>query len=68
MKNKPVNHPYPIGLLNQRGKTKPIDPFNFTFEQEYELAKEAGDKRFGSVCKHEKTKNGVCVNCLRKVK
>lgn len=42
--------------------------FNPTFEEEYELAKSEGDKRFGSECKHENVKNGYCTNCLRKVK
>lgn len=37
------------------------------FRTQYELAKRTGDKRFGSACKHEHTKNGVCTNCLRKV-
>ncbi len=46
---------------------KTINPFNFTLEQEYELALKEGNKRFGSLCKHEKTKNGICINCLRKV-
>ena len=33
----------------------------------YELALREGKKRFGSPCKHEKTKGGRCKNCLRKV-
>jgi hypothetical protein len=37
------------------------------FRQQYALAKEIGDKRFGSECKHEQTKNGYCIQCLRKV-
>jgi hypothetical protein len=37
------------------------------FAAQYELAKKTGDKRYGSECKHEKTKNGICVNCKRKV-
>jgi hypothetical protein len=37
------------------------------FRQQYELAKRIGDKRFGSPCEHKRTKNGRCVNCLRKV-
>lgn len=43
------------------------DLFHPTFNEEYELALHIGNKRFGSECKHEKTKNGVCLNCLRKV-
>ena len=35
--------------------------------EEYELIRKIGDKRFGSGCKHEKIKNGYCLNCLRKV-
>jgi hypothetical protein len=35
--------------------------------KEYELALKIGNKRFGSVCKHERVVNGKCVNCLRKV-
>jgi len=34
---------------------------------EYELALQEGEKRFGSECKHEKTKNGRCLRCFRKV-
>ena len=34
---------------------------------EYELARKIGDTRFGSECKHEQTRNGVCLNCQRKV-
>jgi ribosomal protein S14 len=37
------------------------------FRQQYALAKEQGDKRFGSPCEHTHTSNGVCRNCLRKV-
>jgi hypothetical protein len=37
------------------------------FRQQYELAKEQGDKRFGSPCSHTQTSYGVCLNCLRKV-
>ncbi len=37
------------------------------FRQQYELAKEQGDKRFGSPCEHKHTKDGYCLNCLRKV-
>jgi len=36
-------------------------------KQLYELALREGNRRFGSACKHEKTKNGHCVKCLRKV-
>ncbi len=37
------------------------------FRQQYELAKQTGDKRFGSECKHINVKNGYCTQCLRKV-
>ncbi len=37
------------------------------FRQQYELAKEQGEKRFGSECKHTRTKGGYCCACLRKV-
>lgn len=33
----------------------------------YRLAKEQGDKRFGSECKHEQVKGGYCTYCLRRV-
>lgn len=37
------------------------------FNEEYELAINIGNKRFGSECKHLKTKNGYCLNCYRKI-
>ena len=37
------------------------------FRLMYELARKQGDKRFGSECKHENVKNGVCQDCQRKV-
>ncbi len=37
------------------------------FRTQYALAKEQGDKRFGSECKHIQTKDGYCCQCLRKV-
>ena len=37
------------------------------FRQQYTLAKQIGNRRFGSPCKHEQVKNGHCTNCLRKV-
>lgn len=43
------------------------DYFKPTFNEQYELALRIGEKRFGSECKHEKVKNGVCENCLRRV-
>jgi hypothetical protein len=36
------------------------------FRTQYELAKREGDKRFGSPCNHEQTRNGQCMKCLRK--
>lgn len=36
-------------------------------KREYELALKIGKGRFGSPCTHTKTKNGYCLNCLRKV-
>jgi hypothetical protein len=44
-----------------------MNPFEFTFKDEYELALKQGNKRFGSECKHKKIKKGICQNCLRKV-
>lgn len=43
------------------------NPFSYTQNDLYALVHETGKKRFGSECKHQKTKNGHCVNCLRKV-
>jgi len=43
------------------------DPFKPTFKEEYELAIREGDRRFGSECKHERTRNGRCVRCFRVV-
>jgi len=43
------------------------DMMNPTNDEMYELMDSIGKKRFGSECKHEKTKNGYCVNCKRKV-
>ena len=43
------------------------DYFHPTFNEQYELALKVGNKRFGSECKHEQTKSGRCLNCLRKV-
>ena len=37
------------------------------FSLEYSLAKQIGDKRFGSECKHSRSKRGYCPDCLRKV-
>ena len=42
--------------------------FNYSEKDLYELAKQQGDKKFGSECKHGQVKNGTCTNCLRKVK
>ena len=33
----------------------------------YELALSEGKRRFGSPCKHETVRNGICVVCLRRV-
>lgn len=41
--------------------------FRPTFAEEYELAIKMGDARFGSECRHEETKDGVCMKCLRRV-
>ncbi len=43
------------------------DFFNEHFNIMYELALREGEKRFGKECKHEKIKNGRCVECFRKV-
>ena len=31
----------------------------------YELARKTGDRRFGSLCRHEDVSHGRCTNCLR---
>ena len=49
---------------------KPIivkDTFHPTFAEEYGLAIQQSNKRFGSECKHERVSKGRCLNCLRKV-
>ena len=33
-----------------------------------EILHQQGKERFGSVCKHEESKKGFCVNCLRRVR
>jgi hypothetical protein len=43
------------------------DPFNYTEKDLYELMDKQGKERFGSECKHEHTKNGRCLKCLRRV-
>ena len=43
------------------------NPFEYTDKDLYELMDKQGKKRFGSGCKHEKIRNGRCLNCLRKV-
>lgn len=50
----------------QGGKTM-IDPFHYTEAELYQLIYEEGKRKFSSECEHEKTKNGYCINCLRKV-
>ena len=50
-----------------KSKKKVFDPFKYTENDLYFLARKEGDRRFGSECKHEKTKNGHCLKCLRKV-
>jgi hypothetical protein len=54
-----------IGL--QRDETINFNPFDNSFNIQYELARHVGDARFGSECKHERTSNGKCLNCQRKV-
>ena len=44
-----------------------MNPFDYDFKDEYELAKQQGNKRFGSDYKHENVKNGYCADCLRRV-
>lgn len=53
--------------MNPFPQGNPDDPNSEAFKSAYELARRIGDKRFGSECKHEQVKNGVCVNCCRKV-
>lgn len=43
------------------------DPFKYNEKDLYELALKKSKKRFGSMCLHLKIKNGVCINCFRKV-
>ena len=43
------------------------NPFKYTNNELYEIMEKQGKKRFGSECKHEHIKNGVCASCLRKV-
>lgn len=45
-----------------------VDPFNKSFNAEYELAKKTGDARFGSPCDHSKVRDGYCSLCGRKVR
>ena len=44
-----------------------IPLFGYSERDEYELALRIGERRFGSPCKHESTKDGKCSNCCRKV-
>jgi hypothetical protein len=46
---------------------KPSKAF-YAFWVSYDLALKQGNKKFGSVCKHGKVKNGKCLNCFRIVK
>jgi hypothetical protein len=46
---------------------KAPDPFDASFDKQYELAKQIGDRRFGSECKHIHVTDGVCLDCLRRV-
>ncbi len=41
--------------------------FGYTDKEFLDYMHEQGKKRFGSECKHEKVKKGICKNCLRKV-
>jgi len=41
--------------------------FNPTFDEQYELARRIGDRRFGSECEHESVVNGRCAKCQRRV-
>ncbi len=43
------------------------NPFKYNLNDELELANRIGQERFSSPCKHEKTKNGHCLKCLRRV-
>jgi hypothetical protein len=45
--------------------TSAPDPFDTSFDKQYELAKQIGDRRFGSECKHLHITFGVCVDCQR---
>ena len=39
-----------------------------TFDQEYEAARQIGDRKFGAECLHEKGHGGRCKFCGRKLK
>jgi hypothetical protein len=52
-------NPFPSG--------NPDDPNSDAFRTLYAIAKSEGDRRFGSECEHAETKDGVCLNCWRKV-
>lgn len=64
----PFNKPYIIDAITTYFD-KFSKPTNETlkFAEDYEKALKEGNARFGSVCDHKKTKNGVCRKCFRKV-
>jgi len=43
------------------------NPFQYTETELYEFMLKQGERRFGSECKHERVRNGRCLNCLRRV-
>jgi len=51
--------------IDQPVETRNI--FKSTFAEEYELALREGERRFGSGCRHDHIKDGVCLDCYRKV-
>lgn len=68
------NEPLTVAdVLKIAGTTKPapaapLDPFSFSPADEYALAKQIGDSRFGPECQHEETAAGRCLKCLRSVR
>jgi hypothetical protein len=53
---------------NAEPETFYTQPFDKSFNAEYERAKRIGDSRYGSDCNHTSVTNGHCNNCQRRVK
>lgn len=69
--NDPAGYEYEIGISGMVLCRRRIQRTNLFAQDDqaamYRLAKEQGDKRFGSACRHERVRNGHCTNCLRAV-